>query len=154
MQRCRLFCQNQGIYLYKCIQVTKHTLSWWRFLSCRRNQSTDLLYKSMDWSLYDQDFRHKRDKTLFTYHTPKVCSYMLQSRIHFFFPIWVFFNEYSRLVRQQGKGKDLSLCPFYHFPSLHRHLVISRVIAAGSSPRRVAASCTRTRNLWFPNASR
>ena len=29
-----------------------------------RNQSTDLLYKSMDWFLYDNDLRHKRVKQL------------------------------------------------------------------------------------------
>ena len=31
-----------------------------------RNQSTDLLYKSMDWFLHDGDLRHKRvtDKNL------------------------------------------------------------------------------------------
>ena len=29
-----------------------------------RNQSTDLLFKSMDWFLYDNDLRHERVNTL------------------------------------------------------------------------------------------
>ena len=35
------------------------TLLWRTFLSYR-NQSIDLLCKSMDWFLYDRDFRHER----------------------------------------------------------------------------------------------
>ena len=37
------------------------TLSWQRPLSYR-NQSMDLLRKSMDWFLYDNDLRHERVK--------------------------------------------------------------------------------------------
>ena len=37
------------------------TLSWRRFLSYR-NQSIDLLCKSMDWFLYDRDLCHERVK--------------------------------------------------------------------------------------------
>ena len=37
--------------------------SWRRSLSCR-NQSIDLLYKSMDWFLYDGDLLHERIKVL------------------------------------------------------------------------------------------
>ena len=35
------------------------TLWWWRSLSYR-NQSIDLLCKSMDWFLYNRDFRHEK----------------------------------------------------------------------------------------------
>ena len=97
-----------------------------------------LLCKSMDWFLYDRDLRHERVKTLFTHHTLKVCFYMSQSRISFFFSIWVFFHEYSRFKGQQVKGKAFSLYPFYHFHLFHRHLDIYRVIATGSSPLRIA----------------
>ena len=38
------------------------TLSWRRPLSYR-NQSIDLLRKSMDWFLYDNGLRHERVKT-------------------------------------------------------------------------------------------
>ena len=43
---------------------------------------------------------------------------------------------------------------FLPFHLFHRHLNISQVIAAGSSTLRIAGSWTRTRNLWFPDASR
>ena len=35
------------------------TLLWWRYLSCR-NQSIDLLCKSVDWFLRDRDLRHEK----------------------------------------------------------------------------------------------
>ena len=41
--------------------VTNLTLSWWRPLS-HRNQSIDLVRKSMDWFLYDNGLRHERGK--------------------------------------------------------------------------------------------
>ena len=47
----------------------------------------------------------------------------------------------------KGKGEDISFSPRYHFRTLHRHLYISRVITAGSSPLRIASSRTRTGNL-------
>ena len=71
-----------------------------------------------------------------------------------FFSIWVFFHERSRFTGQQGKGKGIYLTPLYHFHPLHRHLDISRAIAAESSPLHIAGSRTRTGNLWFPSASR
>ena len=71
----------------------------------------------------------------------------------FFFPIWVFFHEHSRFTGQQGKGEGIYLTPLYHFHPLHRHLDISQVITAKSSPLHIAGSPTRTGNLWFPSAS-
>ena len=38
--------------------------SWWRSLPYR-NQSIDLLYKSMEWFLYDRDVRHEKVKICF-----------------------------------------------------------------------------------------
>ena len=52
----------------------------------------------------------------------------------FFFSMWVFFNDHSRITALQGKGEGISLTPHYHFHPLHRHLDISRVITAKSSP--------------------
>ena len=72
----------------------------------------------------------------------------------FFFSIQVFFHEHSRFTGQQGKGEGIYLTPLYHFHPLHRHLDISRAIAAGSSPLHIAGRRTRTGNLWFPSASR
>ena len=72
----------------------------------------------------------------------------------FFFSIWVFFHEHSRIAGLQGKGEAISLTPNYQFHPLHRHLDISRVITAESSPLHIASSRTRKGNLWFPSASR
>ena len=83
-----------------------------------------------------------------------VRSEILRSFFFYFFSIWVFFHEHSRFTGQQGKGEGNYLTPLYHFHPLHRHLDISRAIAAESSPLHIAGSRTRTGNLWFPSASR
>ena len=72
----------------------------------------------------------------------------------FFFSIWVFFHNHSRITGMQGKGEGISLSPLYHFHPLHRHLDISQVITAESSTLHRATSRTRTGNLWFPSANR
>ena len=72
----------------------------------------------------------------------------------FFFLSGFFFHEHSQITELQGKGEGISLTPHYHFHPLHRHLDISRAIAAESSPLRIASSRTRAGNLWFPRASR
>ena len=72
----------------------------------------------------------------------------------FFFSIWVFFHEHSLFTGQQGKGEGIFLTPLYHFHPLHRHLDISRAIAAGNPPLHIASIQTRTGNLWFPSDSR
>ena len=51
-----------------------------------------------------------------------------------FFSIWVFFHEHSRITGLQDKGKGISLTPHNHFQPLHRHVDISRMVAAESSP--------------------
>ena len=53
-----------------------------------------------------------------------------------------------------GEGRRHFLTPHYHLHPLHRHLDISRLITAESSPLHICSSRTRTRNLWFPSASR
>ena len=76
-------------------------------------------------------------KTLFTYHTTKARSDILQSRIRFFlsffFSIWVFFHEYLRITGQNEKKETSSSTPFCHFHPLLRHLDISLVIDAKNS---------------------
>ena len=69
----------------------------------------------------------------------------------FFFSIWIFFHNHSRITRLQGKGEGISLTPHYQFPPLHRHLDISWAITAESSLLYIGSSRTRTRNLWFPS---
>ena len=67
----------------------------------------------------------------------------------FVFSIWVFFHEHSEFTGQQGKGEGIYFTPLCHFLPLHRHLDISRVITAESSPLNIASSRTRTGNLWL-----
>ena len=67
----------------------------------------------------------------------------------FFFAIWVFFYEHSRITGLQGKGKGISLTPLYHFHQLQRHLDISRAITAESSPLHTASSRTRPGTFGF-----
>ena len=64
------------------------------------------------------------------------------------------FHEHSRIIGPQGKGKGISLTSHYHLHPLHRHLDISRVITAESSPLHIESSRTRTGNLWFLGAIR
>ena len=71
-----------------------------------------------------------------------------------FFSIWIFFHEHLRTTGLQVKREGISLTPHYHFHPLHRHLDISRVITAESSPLHIASSRTPTGNLWFPSTSR
>ena len=74
-----------------------------------RNQSSDLLWKSMVWFLYDRDLRCESVKTLFTHHTAKVCSYMLHVKLNSLFFLSGFsFQEYSQFIGQQLKGKAIS----------------------------------------------
>ena len=54
--------------------------------------------------------------------------------LFFFFSIWVFFIDHSRITWPQGKGEGISLTPHYHFHALHRHFDISRAIIVKSSP--------------------
>ena len=73
--------------------------------------------------------------------------------IFFFFSIGVFFHEHSRITVLQGKGDGISLTPHQHFYPLHRHLDISHMIIAESSPLHIVSSRNRTGNLWFPSTS-
>ena len=66
-----------------------------------------------------------------------------------FFSIWVSFHEHSRFTEQQGKWDAISLTPLYHFQTLQKHLDISRLITAESSPLHIASTRTRTGNLCF-----
>ena len=70
--------------------------------------------------------------------------------IFFFnFSIWVFPHKHSRLPGQQVKGEAISLTSLYHLHSIHRHLDISWVITAESSPRHIVSSQAPTGILCF-----
>ena len=81
-----------------------------------------------------------------------------QLQYTYFFSMWVFFHEHSRITglqRKRGRGGGgggcggIFLTPHYHFHPVHRQLDISRTITAESSPLHIASSRTRTGNLWF-----
>ena len=75
------------------------------------------------------------------------------TKYKFFFSLWVFFHNHSRIIGLQGKGEDISLTPHYHCHPLHKQLDISGAITAGSSPLHIGSSRTQTGNIWFPSAS-
>ena len=72
-----------------------------------------------------------------------------KAELAFFFLLRFFFFTNIMIHRAAGEGESISLTPLYHFHPLYRHLDISQVIAAESSPLRIAGSRTQTRNLWF-----
>ena len=75
------------------------------------------------------------EKIKFSVKNQKKCSAFVGI---FFFSIWVFYHDHSRITGLQGKGEGISLTPHYHFHPLHRHLDISRTITAESSPLYIA----------------
>ena len=96
------------------------------------------------------DFSWWRNYLTFELQWLKLIQQKQHEQLFFFFSIWVFFHYHSRITGLQGKGEGNSLTPHYHFHPLHRHLDISRAIAAESSPLHVASRRTQTGNLWFP----
>ena len=74
--------------------------------------------------------------------------------ISFFFSVWLFFHDHSRITGLQEKGEGISLTTHYHFHPLRVHLGISRAIAAESPLLRIASSRTRAGSVWFPSAGR
>ena len=58
-----------------------------------------------------------------------------------------FLSQIFTIHRTAGKWEAISLYPFCNFHSLHRHLDISQVIAAESSPLCKAGSRTGSGNL-------
>ena len=68
----------------------------------------------------------------------------------FFFVCFFFLFSFTNIRESQGlqgKREGVSLTSHYHFYPLHRHLDISRVITAESSPLHIASSRARTGNL-------
>ena len=72
-----------------------------------------------------------------------------------FYCIFLFYLGFffSRITELSGKGEGISITPHFHFHPLHRHLDISQVITAESSPLYIGSSWTQTGNLWFPRTS-
>ena len=65
----------------------------------------------------------------------------------FFFSIWFFFHNHSRITGLQMKGEGISLTPHYYFHTLHSHLDISREITAESLPLHIGSSHSKREPL-------
>ena len=151
MHRCRLFCHNQGIYPYEYIQVTKHlNLLWLRSLSYR-NQSSDLLCKSMNWFLYDWYLHHDSVKTLFTHHIRKSVLICCKAEFAFFVVFFClgFLSKIFTIHMIAGERGGYLFIYFLPLPLASqplRHCCRELTL-------RIAGSRNRIGNLWFPNGS-
>ena len=77
-------------------------------------------------------------------------TFLLGRKTTHFFPSGFSFTNIHDSQGSRGRGTT----PLYNFHPLHRHLDISLVIAAESSPLHIASSWTRTGNLCLPSAGR
>ena len=111
--------------------------------------SVKLHYGTKNFLFTNLDFK----KTYCTWETKgNVPQYDVHT-VSFFF-ILVFFCKHSWITGLEGNGEGISVTPHYHFHPLHRHLDISRVIAAERSPLHIASSQTWTENLSFSSTNR
>ena len=95
MHRCQLFCHNQEIYLNEHMQVAKH----WLFHDggSGRIETSPLICSANQWTGFCiigtsvmEDSRCSSHS-----HTPRVCSYVLQSIICFFCFSFFFLSGFS-----------------------------------------------------------
>ena len=77
-------------------------LSWRSFLS-NRNQSMDLLCQSMDWFLYDRDFRHERVKD---YYAIKKLSYVVVIIFRYDELTWINFKSEKSPKIEKMKSRN------------------------------------------------
>ena len=64
-----------------------------------------------------------------------------------------FLSRTFTILRAAREGEAISLTPFYHFQSLHRHLDINQTITSGGLLLHKIRSQNQTGNLRFPSAS-
>ena len=140
MHRCQLFCHNQGIYLNE-------------YGSSCQIETTPLICSTNQWTGFctiGTSVMEDSRRSLCTY-TESLFLHVVKHNLFFLFlfSIWLFFHEYSRFTGQQVKGEAISLYSFYQFLPLHRHLDIIWIIAAESSPLRIAGSRNRRSGLFY-----
>ena len=132
--------------------------SLWSIISCIWNEYEELLCKSSHTvQIRDERNRKKIMRAPFTqfWHTLVLrlgisklgTLFFISYTVMTYFSVWVFFHEYSRFTGQQVKGEAISLKALYHFYPLHRHLDISRLITAESSPLHIARNWTQPGNF-------
>ena len=79
--------------------------------------------------------------SLLCYYTENNVSERAEAVVRiFFFSIWVFFHEYSRITGLQMKGEGIPLTPQYQFQPLHRQLDITWANTAESSPVHIGSN--------------
>ena len=126
------------------------TLSWRRSLSYR-NQSTDLLWKSMVWFINDRVLmigsvmkESRRSSPII--HRKSVLTCCKAEFI--FFSIWFFFSRIFTIHKTAGEGECYLLISFLPLTPTSQ-TYISLVIAAESSPLHIDGSRNRTESLWY-----
>ena len=85
--------------------------------------------------------------------------YFIRCNVNFpFFSVNIFFLSGSFFMNiccnsrdSRGRWEEgcISLTPFFHVHPIHRHLDVSWVVIAVSSPLHIDNSRNRSRNLWF-----
>ena len=140
MHRCQLFCHNQGIYLNE-------------YGSSCQIETSPLICSANHWTgfcIIGTSVMKDSRCSLSTYTTLRVCSHMLSSIIYFLLLFFFYLDFVSRIFtihRTACEGGGYLL--IYHFHPLYRHFDIIWVIAAESSPLRIAGSQNRTWDLWY-----
>ena len=122
----------------------------WHFWEClfSKTQLGDCF-----WSLtLGRDYRTKRFDLILS--TKNFSLTLLTKCRHIFFFYLGFLLRTFTNHRAAEEGGGYFFNSSLPLPPLHGRLGISRAIAAGSSPLRIASSRTQTGNLWFPSASR
>ena len=148
---CILHTKISRMVIFRLVFLSSKvlTLSWRRFLSywliCSANQWTGFCITGTSVMKDSRGCSSVSTESLLLH----AVRHNLLFLFCFFYFYLAFFYDYSRFTGQQVEGETISLYPFYHFRLLHRHLDISWVIAAESSPLRIAGSLNRIWNLWY-----
>ena len=122
----------------------------WQTKERHRREKCWSFFSKMDWFLYNRDLRHERVKTLFIHihrESALTCFKVIV------FSVCFFFTNIHDSLNGRWRGRHISSYPFCHsflsFLLSSQHLDISWVIAAESSPLRIAGSQNWTWNLWY-----
>ena len=160
MQRCQLFCHNQGIYLNEYMQEAMHYL-FHDGGSCRI-ETSPLICSANQWTVFCivGTYIMKDSRPLSSTYTESLFLHVVKHSLLFCFIFFLFaylfiywsgffFTNIHEYPGQQVKGETISLYHFYHFHPLQRHLDISWIIVAESWPLRIGGSRNRTWNLRY-----
>ena len=137
MYRCQLFCHNQGICLNEYMQVAKHQLFHDRGFCLI--ETSPMICSENPWT--GRDLHHERFTRCSSSSYTKSLFLHVKHDLLFLFLLFFYLAFLSRIFmvhRTASKGGCYHLISFLHLHLLHRHLDISWVIAAESSPLCIA----------------